>query len=185
MKQLHGILVVLWLGFLIIWGLGAAAAKRTARTPRWSILLRLLFVVVLFVLFRWVPGFRHLAGLRPSGLAFSMVGLVVCALGIALAVWARVHLGRNWGTPASVKEDPELVTTGPYRFVRHPIYSGLLLATLGTALIGGLLWLVIFVFVGTYLVLAARAEERAMVQEFPRRYPEYRKHTKALVPFLY
>ncbi len=185
MKQVNDILVVLWLAFLVYWGLGAATAKRNVRTPRWSITVRLLFVIVLLVLFRWVPGFRHLAMLRPRALAFSIAGLVVCALGFALAVWARVHLGRNWGTPMSIKAGPELVVTGPYRFVRHPIYSGVLLATLGTALIGGLLWLIIFVFVATYLVLAARAEERVMMREFPGQYPEYRRHTKALVPFLY
>ena len=59
------------------------------------------------------------------------------ASGIGLAIWARIHLGRNWGMPTSQKADPELVTTGPYRFVRHPIYTGLLVALLGTALAVG------------------------------------------------
>ncbi len=85
----------------------------------------------------------------------------------------------------SVKEDPELVTTGPYRYVRHPIYSGILLALLGSALANGILWLIVFVFFGTCFAIAARAEERLMLRQFPAEYPRYRARTKAIVPFVW
>ena len=68
-------------------------------------------------------------------LILAVIGTLVFACGIGLAVWARLHLGRNWGMPMTQRAEPELVTSGPYRFVRHPIYSGLLAAMLGTALV--------------------------------------------------
>jgi protein-S-isoprenylcysteine O-methyltransferase Ste14 len=74
----------------------------------------------------------------------------VFATGIALAIWARVHLGRNWGMPMTQKAEPELVTSGPYRFVRHPIYSGLLAWLLGTALVTNLIGLIIVAILGGY-----------------------------------
>ena len=73
----------------------------------------------------------------------AAIGAVLSTCGIALAVWARLHLGRNWGMPMTQRAEPELVTSGPYRFVRHPIYSGLLAAMLGTALVDNLLGLIV------------------------------------------
>ena len=69
-----------------------------------------------------------------TDLGGEALGLVLFGLGLAFAIWARVHIGRNWGTPMTQKDEPELVTSGPYRLVRHPIYSGILLANIGTAL---------------------------------------------------
>ncbi len=87
--------------------------------------------------------------------------------------------------PMSVKEDPELVTTGPYRYVRHPIYSGMLLAMLGSALADGPLWFIFAVVFGTFFVISARAEEQLMLRLFPEEYPGYRARTKAIVPFIW
>ena len=69
------------------------------------------------------------------------IGLVLFALGLAFAIWARVHIGRNWGTPMTQKDEPELVTSGPYHLVRHPIYAGILVAGAGTAVALNWLWL--------------------------------------------
>ena len=82
------------------------------------------------------------------------------------------------------KDEPELVTSGPYRFVRHPIYSGLLLAILGTALATNLYWLIGVGVMGIYFVYSARVEERLMTRSFPVVYPSYRARTKMLIPFL-
>ena len=89
------------------------------------------------------------------------IGALVFVSGIAVAIWARVHLGRNWGMPMTQKAEPELVTSGPYRFVRHPIYSGLLLALVGTALATNLLGLIIAAVLGGVLLLQrlGRGEE--------------------------
>ena len=80
--------------------------------------------------------------------------------------------------------EPELVTSGPYRFVRHPIYSGLLLALIGTALATNFLGLAIAVILGAYFYYAATVEERNLVVTFPTAYPAYREHTKKLIPYL-
>ena len=84
----------------------------------------------------------------------------------------------------SRKERPELVTTGPYAFVRHPIYAGIILALLGAAIAESIFWLVPFFLAGAYFIYSARSEEKIMAQEFPDAYPAYQRRTKMLVPFL-
>ena len=92
--------------------------------------VRIAIAVIVVVLVR-------LGAFRGSGVNSDAwragIGLVLFGAGLSFAVWARIHIGRNWGTPMSQKDDPELVTSGPYRLVRHPIYTGILLAGLGTA----------------------------------------------------
>ena len=85
----------------------------------------------------------------------------------------------------TVKEGHELVITGPYRVVRHPIYSGILLAMLGSALVVGTPWLIAFVFVGAYLAYCAKTEEQLMMQQFPNEYTRYKRKTKMLIPFVW
>jgi protein-S-isoprenylcysteine O-methyltransferase Ste14 len=112
------------------------------------------------------------------------IGLALFAAGLGFAIWARVHIGRNWGHPMSQKEDPELVTSGPYRYVRHPIYSGIILAGVGTAV--GLGWPVLLAvgLAAIYFSYSATVEERFMTEQFPETYPAYRSTTKMLVPFV-
>jgi protein-S-isoprenylcysteine O-methyltransferase Ste14 len=78
-----------------------------------------------------IAGVLRGGSLAVHSVILTAIGAVLFACGIALAVWARLHLGRNWGMPMTQRAEPELVTSGPYRFVRHPIYSGLLTAMLG------------------------------------------------------
>jgi protein-S-isoprenylcysteine O-methyltransferase Ste14 len=112
-------------------------------------------------------------------------GILLFALGLGFAIWARLHIGRNWGTPMSKKDDPELVTSGPYRLVRHPIYSGILLAGVGTAVALNWTWLFVVVLTGVYFVYSAIEEERYLTVQFPDSYPIYRRSTKMLVPFIF
>ena len=116
--------------------------------------------------------------------ALGAIGALLFASGIALAVWARFELGRNWGMPMTQKAEPELVTAGPYRLVRHPIYSGLLLGVLGTALATNLIGLIIAVVLGGYFYYSASVEERNLTATFPSSYPAYRSSTKMLIPFV-
>jgi protein-S-isoprenylcysteine O-methyltransferase Ste14 len=113
------------------------------------------------------------------------IGLAVFLLGLALATWARVYLGRNWGMPMSTKDDPELVTTGPYRTIRHPIYTGMILAMIGTAIAISLYWLIAVAVLGGYFIYSAVVEERNMAKLFPDTYPEYKKSTRMLIPFVF
>lgn len=96
-----------------------------------------------------------------------------------------MHLGHNWGTPMSRKDDPELITSGPYRWIRNPIYSGLILAMLGTALAVTYIWFGLVVVVGGYFVYSAVVEQRDMAEQFPDTYPAYRASTRMLVPFIF
>jgi protein-S-isoprenylcysteine O-methyltransferase Ste14 len=112
------------------------------------------------------------------------IGLALFVLGLALAVWARVYIGRNWGMPMSQKIGAQLVTTGPYHLIRHPIYSGILLAWVGTSIAASLFWLAAAALLGGFFIYSAVAEERYMTQLFPDDYPAYRQSTKMLSPYV-
>ena len=139
--------------------------------------LSVLSVVLLFRVFRG-------GNVGVHSLVLGVIGVVVFASGIGLAIWARVYLGRNWGMPTTQKADPELVTSGPYRFVRHPIYSGLLAGVLGTALATNLIGLIIVGVLGAYFYYSASVEEKNLTATFPTAYPAYRTSTKMLIPFV-
>jgi protein-S-isoprenylcysteine O-methyltransferase Ste14 len=171
-----------WAAFWIGWLVAAFSTKRSH--VAWSRELRIravLFVVVILLL--RTGAFRH-HGLNTDSLRAG-IGLVLFALGLSFAIWARVHIGRNWGTPMSRKDEPELVTSGPYRRVRHPIYTGILSAGLGTAIAVSWWWLVPVALAGAYFIYSAIVEERYMTEQFPDTYPTYRRSTKMLVPFVF
>jgi protein-S-isoprenylcysteine O-methyltransferase Ste14 len=169
---------ILWGVFWLYWLISAFTAKRGSRRlgSRFPGLTLLVALVVVRV-FRTATLAVHSPVLRG-------VGVVLLLAGLGFAVWARIYLGRNWGMPMSEKEAPELVTSGPYRLVRHPIYSGLLLAILGTALATNLYWLVVLLVIGIYFVYSARVEERLLTASFPDAYAGYVARTKMLIPFL-
>ena len=103
---------------------------------------------------------------------------------MAFLVWARQHLGRNWSQTVSTKEGQELVTSGPYRYVRHPMYTGGLIACIGSAIVAGGAWIFLLVILGAIFLWRVGAEDRLMAQQFPTEYPDYKKQTKALIPFV-
>ena len=109
-------------------------------------------------------------------------GVALCLFGFSLAINARRHLGRNWGLPMSRKEQPELVTTGPYALIRHPIYTGLILAMLGSAIGVNVFWALLLVPVGAYFIYSARREETVMLQLFPEQYAAYMARTGMFAP---
>jgi protein-S-isoprenylcysteine O-methyltransferase Ste14 len=179
-----------WIIFILFWAISAVGAKKSIGGPRLGpqVGLRIAIVVVILLALR-VPIFGHAvrharAYMVTTDPRLGALGVTLCALGVGLAIWARIYLGRNWGLPMSRKERPELVTTGPYAFIRHPIYSGMILAALGSAVAETIFWLVPLVVAGAYFIYSARSEERIMAQEFPDQYPAYQKRTKMLVPFL-
>jgi protein-S-isoprenylcysteine O-methyltransferase Ste14 len=176
---LRTVIAVAWVVFWIYWLVSAVGAKESAGRSRRRPVVGLVIVLILVVSRAFGAG----AGDVHSPLV-AAIGTVLFASGIALAVWARVYLGRNWGMPMTEKAEPELVTSGPYRSVRHPIYSGLLLAGVGTALVTNPLGLILVGIVGAYFYYSATVEERNLTSVFPTAYPAYRAATKMLIPFV-
>ncbi len=174
----------LWALFWLAWLAAARTAKRAARSRmRQFVGLRVALFVVLVLLSRSGAFKGHHAIVTNPILQGTGTALFVTGLGLAL--WARAYLGRNWGTPMSEKVDAELVTTGPYRYIRNPIYSGMILAAIGTSVAVSWYWLVAVVFMGAYFIYSATVEEHIMERLFPNDYPAYRRSTKMLVPFMF
>jgi protein-S-isoprenylcysteine O-methyltransferase Ste14 len=170
---------ITWIVFWIYW-LGSAFGVKTGRASWRRVPLNGVTAISVVVLVRVLRG----GSLAVHSPVLGAIGAVVFASGIVLAVRARVHLGRNWGMPMTEKAEPELVTSGPYRVVRHPVYSGLLAALLGTALITNLIGLIIVVILCGYFYYCALVEEKNLTAAFPTAYPEYRASTKMLIPFV-
>jgi protein-S-isoprenylcysteine O-methyltransferase Ste14 len=177
-----------WTAFYLYWFLTARNVKPTAsRQPFLSALAYMVFfyLSIVFLVVHTIPLPILNQRLIDETDAILAIGLSVCWAGLAIAIWARRTLADNWSGYVTFKRGHELIRTGPYRFVRHPIYTGMLLMTLGTAIeigrVRGLL-AVIAMTLGFWIKL--RQEERLMLQHFPDQYPAYRQQVKAIVPFV-
>jgi protein-S-isoprenylcysteine O-methyltransferase Ste14 len=179
----------LWIVFLVYWQIRAANAKITQRLePIASRAVRVLAFLTVFALLSpyriplpWL--YLHL---WPVGLWPFWIGAAVTVAGLLFAVWAREHLGSNWSRSVTIKQDHELITTGPYTAVRHPIYTGILTGFIGTAIaiteVRGVI-VVALVFLAFWAKLLM--EENWMRSQFGESYIDYTHHTSALVPFLF
>ena len=191
MTVYSGLIRVLWLGLFAYWLVAAAGAKRNVGTwLRWRESgVRLVVIMLVLLALRRIPFVRQTLQSAQAYVAGSLLmgaaGVAFCVLGIGLALWARVHLGRNWGMPMSTKESPDLVTTGPYARVRHPIYTGILIAMLGSALGETVFWALPLVAFGAYFVYSARREEELMIMQFPEQYRAYMQRTNMLLPRIF
>ncbi|HSY46952.1 MAG TPA: isoprenylcysteine carboxylmethyltransferase family protein [Steroidobacteraceae bacterium] len=181
------LITLLWLAWALYWIVSAANSKTTRR--RESLGSRLAHILPLIL------GGVLLAGnalpwrglhdrLWPRSLTAYWIGVALLAAGLAFTVWARVHLGRNWSGSVTVKEGHELIRSGPYRYVRHPIYTGLLAALLGSAIASGTVRAVLgLLIIAAALLRKLRVEERFMRETFPGEYQRYSEQTPALIPF--
>jgi protein-S-isoprenylcysteine O-methyltransferase Ste14 len=168
-----------WIAFWFYW-LASATTSKESISSGWRTRLTGVSAIAVFVIADLLRG----GSLAVHSVILAAIGAVLFASGIALAVWARLHLGRNWGMPMTQRAEPELITSGPYRFIRHPIYSGLLIAMLGTTLVNSLLGLIVVAALVGYFYYCGTVEERNLVATFPKAYPEYKSRTKMLIPFL-
>lgn len=171
-----------WVAFWVYW-LAAAVGVKRGRT-RWRQFVRLRIAILILVLLLARAGLFRGQTVTSNPWRQGL-GLVLFASGLAVAVWARRYLGQNWGTPMSEKVNPELVTTGPYRTVRHPIYSGIILAMVGTAIAVNWYWLIAVGLAMLFFVYSAYQEEGYMASLFPDTYPAYKRSTKMLIPFVF
>jgi protein-S-isoprenylcysteine O-methyltransferase Ste14 len=180
-----------WIVFILVWLVSALAAKRTIKRSWWktwwrSAWIRIIIALIIYVFFshQLTELFRN-GPIISTNVILGATGSLLTVAGIMLALWARFYLGTNWGMPMSLKENRELVTTGPYQYVRHPIYTGVMLAMLGSALVWGR-WLLIAVAIYfLYFIFSAISEEKTLSNEFPNTYPSYKKKTKMLIPFVF
>jgi len=179
---------ILWLLWALYWALAARSVKAVRR--REPIASRLTFVVPALLGALLLLIGHHLTGwlalrLISGGWTRYGIALALVIVGLAFGVWARSILGSNWSGTVTVKVDHELVQSGPYRWIRHPIYTGLLAAVLGSGLAAGRLYgLIAFPLILISIVWKLRVEERWMGAEFGERYERYRRSSWALIPFL-
>jgi protein-S-isoprenylcysteine O-methyltransferase Ste14 len=177
-----------WGVFVVVWLLAAIFTKRTVYHESGARRLRYIVPIVLgwFLVFRGYrlgPPFN--VHIIPETDAILVAAAVLCLCGLGFCLWARAVLGRNWSGTVTLKEDHELIVRGPYRLVRHPIYTGLLAMLIATAIeqghIAGMLGL-IFVFASFWIKL--RNEEEVMLKQFPDQYAAYRERVKRIIPFI-
>lgn len=181
------IIIACWCVFFVVWLVSAFRTKTTLQrqSPAAMLAHRLPigFGWWLLIIFKWSPFLNRQILQRTAFLeAFSVV---LCACGLGFTIWARQTLAGNWSSDVTLKRGHELIRTGPYRIVRHPIYTGLLVMVLGTAIfIGQMRGVLSLLLVTLGFWIKLRQEERLMMQHFPEAYPNYRREVKALIPFV-
>lgn len=183
------LIALLWIAWLIYWLAAARSVKPVRR--RESRLLRVLWHLPLVagavVLATPIAKGTWLsAHFVPGGRSVAAIAVALVALGLGLAVWARRHLADNWSGEVALKHGHELIETGPFRAIRHPIYAGVLLALIGTTLAVGE-WRALIGFCLLLLGFLRRVwlEERWLTEAFGPEYARYRTRSKALIPFLF
>jgi protein-S-isoprenylcysteine O-methyltransferase Ste14 len=177
-----------WILFSVIWLLSAVSTKRSIYREGGAQRLRYLILLVLaFLLLTRGPRLPYPLDVRiiSSMETVQWTAGILCIAGLAFCVWARATLGRNWSGAITLKEGHELIERGPYRLVRHPIYTGLLAMFLATAMtfghLGGVV-AVILAFASFWIKLTE--EEKLMLQQFPDQYRSYQQRVKRIIPFV-
>ena len=186
-------IVFLWELFLVYLIISAFSVKRK-RTVEYAglwngIIWRfiIVFIIIIFIasyhggvakLSKWI--------LWQETFAIGIIADLIALAGFIVVVWARTTLGGNWSPTVALKENHEIIKRGPYAYVRHPMYSGLLLMALGTAIFfGHAFGFVLFLFFLIAFFTRAKGEEKLLSKHFPEEYPEYKKKTKMLIPFVW
>jgi protein-S-isoprenylcysteine O-methyltransferase Ste14 len=180
-----------WLGLFAVWLIAAPFSHRSrfteSRRTRWQHTIPMLIAYLLiFHTFRRIFIYGHLYGTSWNDW-IVYPGLLATFAGCLCAIWARIHLGRYWSGLVVLKEGHKLITTGPYRFVRHPLYTGWLTGMLGSAVTAGtgdaFFGLVI---VTVAIIIKLRREEKLLATEFGDEYRQFRQSVPAtLIPFVY
>lgn len=192
MTFLNKVVLGSWFVFFIYWFVSATDVKKDVgsnvwRRGRYFSLGRIAIVVVLVLMFPKV--IKRIFGSSVGAfhdVLIRAVGALLAVAGIAFAIWARRHLGRNWSSQPALKENHELVTTGPYSFVRHPIYTGMLTGLIGSLLVSfNAIWFYALIVMSITITHRIHVEEGIMMRTFPDVYPAYKSRTKALIPFVW
>src|SRR5579863_7964029 len=179
---------VVWIVFVLYWQIKAADTKATQRLePAASRIFRVVIFLIAIALLSIprIPLPWLYVQLWPQGYWPFWLGAAITVAGLLFAAWARVHLGRNWSRSVTIKQGHELITTGPYAAVRHPIYTGILAGFLGMAIaISQVRGFIVVVLVFVVFWFKFRMEEQWMRSQFGETYATYARQTAALVPYL-
>ncbi|WP_051870781.1 methyltransferase family protein [Geobacillus vulcani] len=123
--------------------------------------------------------------LFPASLITGILGTLLSVFGVFIAIWARRILGRNWSGNVVIQKGHQLIQEGPYSIVRHPIYTGVVFTLFGSAIVlTGLEGFIVAILCSVGLYFKAKKEEKLLIEQFPKEYPEYKKRVKTLIPFL-
>jgi protein-S-isoprenylcysteine O-methyltransferase Ste14 len=190
MRTYDIVIAACWLLFFVVWAVFALVdGGRGGRSSPLGSAIRLLLIIAIAIAITYrdrlpIGSFAMAVTQAAAATGAAAAGSVLCIIGLAFAIWARVTLGRHWGMPMTLRDAPELVTSGPYAYVRHPIYTGVATMMIGTSLVYplGVLWCAVMI---PYMVFSARREERDMDRLFPDVYPAYKQRSKMLVPFVF
>ena len=173
--------------FALVWVAMAFGGKRVVRSSGVDRLLQWMYLGAAYtLLFRSDLSLGFLGDrFLPDVDSVRALGFLVAAAGIGLAIWSRIHLGRQWSAGVVVRAEHELIATGPYSRIRHPIYTGMLLGMLGTAVVVGE-WrgLLAVLIATTGFSFKAKREERLLEEEFGPKFDDHRNRTGFLLPRL-
>ncbi|HTR82418.1 MAG TPA: isoprenylcysteine carboxylmethyltransferase family protein [Bacteroidota bacterium] len=178
----------MWFAYLIYWWAKSKNVKTTELIESaFSRRIRFMLIVCAAALlaFPRIPLSFLDMHFIPLGVVRFWIGCALTVSGLLFSIWARNHLGQNWSQAVTIKKDHELVTGGPYALVRHPIYTGLLLAFIGSALaLGTLRGVLAVALIFVILWNKLRLEEKWMRAQFGKSYESYAQRVAALVPFV-
>jgi protein-S-isoprenylcysteine O-methyltransferase Ste14 len=190
--QINLIILIPWFVFFIYWAVSViydvikGKAKRAERHQSFILTLfqnLFLYLAFIFIYISSTAPYPLDIWLLPKSPIVLVVGLALAFAGVAFAIWARRQLGGNWSATIELKEHHTLVTTGPYGIVRHPIYSGITLLVIGSAVFAGnISGLIAIVCVIIFSLMRISAENKLMIKTFGKKYNEYSKKVKAYIP---
>ncbi len=183
------IVLIVWILFWILWGIFATLTSQRNERYKHLISYPIIVLFLIFVAFFFSYPPPELGFLKYRfvswGFGACLMGFILMVAGLGFAVWARIYLGRSWRGDIKLTPQHQLIQSGPYKYVRHPIYSGMILAIIGTVLVLGELWVLVMFFVTTFaFVTKSRKEEKLLLQQFPG-YSQYKAKVKAFLPYLF
>ena len=180
-------IIVLWSIVLFYWGVSTKRVNPDVRKIRLPLSRFFNFrnVSIVMLILELLPHGSHWI-FQENNLSntYITIGIILCVSGLTLAIWSKKSLGRNWSGSPSIRDNHSLITSGPYKMIRHPLYAGLILTFVGLAIIGMHLYTFILVlFIGKF-VAKIIIEEKLMTEKFSQDYLDYKKQTKMIVPFV-
>ena len=177
---------VVFMAFLYVPALlmGAPAERRSSKYFRQSVVILILVLIAVTILNGYDPDL-FLIRVVPDTTVTGITGVLLTAIGLGFSGWARVHLGRFWSGEVMIKVGHQLVRTGPYRFVRNPMYTGILVAFMGAAVAIGELYAFVAVGIGVMGIwMKIKAEEEILLEKFGGEYLQYQQEVRRLIPFI-